>query len=113
VAKYLIDANLPYYFSLWSGDDYKHVSDLGDSWLDSQIWLYAKEHKLCIVTKDADFATRVILEDDPVHVIHIRLGNMTMRAFHQTISNVWTDICLLSDFHRLVRVYEDRIEAIV
>jgi predicted nuclease of predicted toxin-antitoxin system len=113
VAKYLIDANLPYYFSLWKSADYQHVTDLGDSWLDSQIWLYAKEQNLCIVTKDADFATRVILETEPVHVIHIKMGNMTMREFHQKLSGIWSDICLLSEFHRLVSVYEDRIEAVV
>jgi predicted nuclease of predicted toxin-antitoxin system len=113
VAKYLIDANLPYYFSLWRGDNYKHVYDLGDDWLDGQIWTYAKQNDFCIVTKDADFATRVLLEEDPVHIIHIRLGNMTMRVFHQTISKVWAEVCLLSEFHRLVRVYEDRLEAIV
>jgi predicted nuclease of predicted toxin-antitoxin system len=113
VAKYLIDANLPYYFSLWKSDDYKHVNDLGDNWLDSRIWLYAKEQHLSIVTKDADFATRVLLEDDPVHVIHIRLGNLTMREFHQKLSGLWPDVCLLSEFHRLVSVYEDRIEAVI
>jgi hypothetical protein len=36
-----------------------------------------------------------------------------MRVFHQTISKVWDEVCLLSEFHRLVRVYEDRLEAIV
>jgi hypothetical protein len=26
--KYLIDANLPYYFSLWDNDNYEHVIDI-------------------------------------------------------------------------------------
>ena len=30
MAKYLIDANLPYRFSLWQGEDYSHVFDIGD-----------------------------------------------------------------------------------
>ncbi len=30
MAKYLIDANLPYYFSPWSGDDYRHVFEMSD-----------------------------------------------------------------------------------
>ena len=86
---------------------------MGDDWLDSSIWTYAKDNGFSIVTKDADFATRVLLEAEPVHVIHIRFGNMTMRVFHQTISSSWSEVCLLSEFHRLVRVYEDRLEAIV
>jgi hypothetical protein len=31
VAKYLIDANLPYYFSLWRGPTYLHLKDVNDS----------------------------------------------------------------------------------
>jgi hypothetical protein len=28
--KYLIDVNLPRYFSLWSGDEYEHVVNIND-----------------------------------------------------------------------------------
>jgi predicted nuclease of predicted toxin-antitoxin system len=112
VAKYLVDANLPYYFSLWQGPDYLHVFDLSDTWLDSQIWAYAKEHDLTIITKDADFANRVMLDTAPAHVIQIKLGNMKMRDLHQTLSNVWAEVCALSERHRLLRVYPDRIEGI-
>lgn len=49
MARYLIDANLPYRFSLWHGDDYLHVWDLNDEWTDSEIWAYARDHDLRIV----------------------------------------------------------------
>jgi hypothetical protein len=35
-----------------------------------------------------------------------------MRDFHQTLSKVWTDVCLLSEDYKLVRVYLDRIEGV-
>ena len=38
--KYLIDANLPYYFSIWKDGDYIHQVDLGDTWSDERIWEY-------------------------------------------------------------------------
>jgi len=38
MAKYLIDANLPYYFNLWNNPDFIHVKDLNDSWTDEKIW---------------------------------------------------------------------------
>lgn len=109
--KYLIDANLPYRFALWSGPDYLHVYDLGDEWSDSQIWAYAENHRLTIVTKDADFSSRVMLYAPP-RVIHIRLGNLKMRGFHAAISSVWDEACALSERHRLVRVYPDRLEGL-
>jgi hypothetical protein len=37
MAKFLIDANLPYRFSLWQGPDYVHVFDLNDRWADWEI----------------------------------------------------------------------------
>jgi len=40
--KYLIDVNLPRYFSLWSGDEYEHIANINDELKDSEIWLYAK-----------------------------------------------------------------------
>ncbi len=55
MAKYLIDVNLPRYFSLWNSPDYLFVSDINDEWTDEEIWNYATLNELTIVTKDADF----------------------------------------------------------
>lgn len=46
MSRYLIDVNLPYYFSLWEGDEYIHQKDINDEWSDSQIWEYAKNNNL-------------------------------------------------------------------
>jgi predicted nuclease of predicted toxin-antitoxin system len=37
MARFLIDANLPYRFALWRGVDYLHVYDLGDNMPDAAI----------------------------------------------------------------------------
>ncbi|RMI15348.1 MAG: hypothetical protein D6681_04280 [Calditrichaeota bacterium] len=110
--KYLIDANLPYYFSLWRGDDYVHVFDLNDEWTDQEIWEYARQHSLTIVTKDTDFSHMVMLQEPPPRVIHIRLGNMKMREFFKILSRVWEECCEMSQQYKLVRVFPDRIEGI-
>jgi predicted nuclease of predicted toxin-antitoxin system len=54
VKKYLLDVNLPRYFSLWASDEYQHVVDINDELTDSEIWRYAKQQNLIIVSKDAD-----------------------------------------------------------
>jgi len=110
--KYLIDVNLPRYFSLWAGDEYEHVFNINDELKDSQIWLYAKQQYLTIVSKDADFSELVMLNEPPPRVIHIKFGKMKMREFHQTLSKVWAEVCVLSKNYKLVRVYQDRIEGV-
>ncbi len=112
MTKYLIDVNLPRYFSLWAGIDCEHVVNIDDELKDSEIWSYAKENNLTIVTKDADFSELMLLSEPPPRVIHIRYGNMKMREFYQHISGIWIDVCLLSEEYKLVRVYKDRIEGI-
>ena len=110
--RFLIDVNLPYRFSLWSGDDCIHMRDIGETWTDSQIWEYARDGDLVIVSKDADFSDRVMVSTPPPRVVHIRFGNMRMRDFHTLVSTLWPRIVTLSMTNRLVGVYENRIEAI-
>ena len=54
----------------------------------------------------------MLLETPSPRVIHIRFGNLKMRQFYARISAIWADVQELSDKHRLVNVFEDRIEAI-
>lgn len=112
MARYLIDVNLPYYFSLWRGPDYVHVRDIDDGWSDAQVWNYAREENLTIVSKDTDFSDRALLVPPPPRVIHIRIGNRRMRAFHRILSDLWPAACELSVKYRLVQVFEDRLEGI-
>ena len=110
--KYIIDANLPYYFSLWNSEEYIHVIDINPQMKDSEIWEFARENNLTIITKDADFTNLALLEKSPPKVIHIKLGNMTMKEFHRAIDNIWDEVLEVSSSYKLVRVYEKEIEGI-
>jgi predicted nuclease of predicted toxin-antitoxin system len=110
--QFLIDANLPYYFSQWNNTDYIHQKDIDDEWEDEQIWLYAKENNLIIITKDSDFSNRILLKEPPPKVIHIRFGNMKMKEFFNAITTIWPQVIEISNSHKLVNVFKDRIEGI-
>ena len=112
MAVYLIDVNLPYYFSLWNNPDYIHQKDINDEWTDEQIWSYAEQNNLTIITKDSDFSNKIMLREPPPKVIHIRFGNMKMKKFHETLSNLWQDTITLNNEYKLVNVFIDRIEAL-
>ncbi|KOR29745.1 hypothetical protein TI05_14800 [Achromatium sp. WMS3] len=102
--KYLIDVNLPRYFSLWSGEKYEHIININDEMDNIEIWHYAKENNLTIVSKDADFSELILLHKPPPKVIHIKFGNMKIREMHQTLSKIWNDICSLNKEYKLVNV---------
>lgn len=110
--KYIVDTNLPYYFSLWRTNDYVFQRDFDPSAPDSDVWQYAKENSLTIITKDRDYSDRILLTDPPPRIIHLKIGNLRMRAFHQFISVQWDKICELSDSYKLIYVFLDRIECI-
>ncbi|MGB2923775.1 MAG: DUF5615 family PIN-like protein [Limnothrix sp.] len=67
---------------------------------------------LVIVTKDADFSERLMVDSSPAKVVHLRFGNMRRKEFHQFLARVWSDIEDLITEHQLINVFIDRIEAI-
>lgn len=110
--KFLIDVNLPRKFKVWHSENFLHQSDLEPSASDADIWEYAKKHDLTIVTKDSDFSGRVLLFGAPPRVIHLRIGNMPMKVFHDFITSHWAEMMNLSEDHSLVAVYPDHMECI-
>lgn len=100
--RFLIDVNLPYFFSLWDNPDYIHQKDIDDEYTDEQIWEYAKERELTIITKDSDFSNKIVLRKPPPKVIHIRFGNMKIRDFHGSIHKVWDDVLTLNSTKNLL-----------
>ena len=112
MAPYLIDANLPRHLAAWNGQVCVFVADIDPSLPDADIWAYAAAHGLVIVSKDADFADRVILSSTGPSVIHLRIGNMKFRDLDAFLARIWPDICDFSEQHRLIQVFADRIEAV-
>ena len=110
--RFLIDANLPFRFSLWHGEEYLHVYDLGDDLPDADVWEHARRNDLVIVTKDADFSHWAMLSDPPPRVVRFRVGNMRLRDFHAFANQVWPKVRALSASHKLVIIFRDRIETI-
>jgi predicted nuclease of predicted toxin-antitoxin system len=85
MVKYLIDVNLPYYFSLWNSEPFIHQKDINDQSSGEEIWQYAENNNLTIITKDVNFSNKILLHEPPPKVIHIRFGNMKMNEFYATM----------------------------
>ena len=52
------------------------------------LWYYARRHEMVIVSKDADFSDRIIMQTPPPRVVHLRFGNLRRKAFHARIARV-------------------------
>lgn len=77
----LFDQNLSPHLVIALGDLYPgstHVRDMGlQAADDGVVWSYAVQHRLVIVSKDADFHQRSFLEGPPPKVMWIQRGNCT------------------------------------
>ncbi len=78
--KLLLDENLSLHLidllsDLYLGSAHVHQLGLGAA-DDGEIWTYAKAHGFVIVTKDADFAERSVLETGPPKVLWLRIWEL-------------------------------------
>lgn len=112
MVRFIIDANLPYYFSLWKGEDFIHINSINKTFSDNEIWDYAQKNNLTILTKDSDFAFRVMASIPPPKVIHFKIHNMRIKKLFEFINKHWIEILTISENHKLTNVYLNRIEGI-
>lgn len=109
---FLIDANLPLKVACWTGPRFLHVHELGARWSDAEIWSYARQHHLTIVSKDKDFLLLQIKEGSPSQLVHIKFGNLKFTQFIERIEVVWPSVESMLEHHSVINIYSDKIEAI-
>lgn len=109
---FLFDENLPDRLTFDPGLPLVSSTILGASPSDTQIWEHVRREELVIVTKDADFSGRIILQSPPPWVVHLRFGNLRRRDFHALLGRVWPQVEALLKAHKLVNVHADRVEGV-
>ncbi len=109
---FLFDENLPSKLTVQPFLPVVSSSSLGASPTDTQIWQHAKREELVVVTKDFDFSDRIILQNPPHWVVHIRFGNLRRREFHALLSRASPQVEVLLKTHKLINVFSDRVEGI-
>ncbi len=109
---FLFDENLPINLDLESPFSIIHASHLGESLSDTQIWEYAKQNDLVIVTKDTDFSYRILEISPPPRVIHLRIGNLKRKEFNTLLCQIWRQLENLCSCHKLINVYINQIDTL-
>jgi predicted nuclease of predicted toxin-antitoxin system len=110
---YVLDENVPGQLMFQpSLPIFSSCNAVGRSATDSELWGYARERELVIITKDADFSARILMSVPPPWIVHLRFGNLPRKAFHRLLSSMWPHIEALLPQHKMIAVYIDRIEAV-
>lgn len=109
---YLLDENLPRRLTFTPSLPVLHATDISPSSTDTLLWEHARQHRLVIVSKDADFSNRIMLSAPPPWVVRLTFGNLRLREYHATLARVWPQVEALLPAHKLLIVHADRIEAI-
>jgi predicted nuclease of predicted toxin-antitoxin system len=107
---FIIDAQLPPALARWleeAGHQARHVEDIGlrDA-EDTPIWRYAQEHQAVILTKDEDFALRLLQSQSGPVIVWLRIGNCSKRALLAWFTPLLPAI--LEEVHRGHRLIEVR-----
>jgi predicted nuclease of predicted toxin-antitoxin system len=112
VKGFLLDENVPYRLRFPLPLPVTHSTDLGDSISDTEVWNFAKQNEMVIITKDADFSDRIAAAQPPPWVVHLRVGNMRRNDFHAFLEKHWPRIFKFLPSSKLINVYLDRIETL-
>ena len=110
--KYVIDENLPDYLKAWSSEEFLHVTKIIKSVSDKEIWKYALENDLIILTKGSDFQERILYRDPPPKVILFKIGNTSTEYLEEFLSLHWKEIEEQINLVKLVVVFRDKIEGL-
>lgn len=109
---FLFDENIPTPLRFIPSLPVVHATLLGRSPSDRVLWTFATQNDLAIVSKDTDFADRIMHSVPPPWVIHLRFGNLRRAAFDALLATAWPRVESLLPAHKLIRVFADRIESI-
>lgn len=111
--RFLIDVNLPKFFSFFNEANSIFVSDLNLTMSDTDIWNYALAQNLVILTKDTDFYNRCLLSETSPKIVHFQIGNYSLKQLHAFFTQNWVKIVTELPNARLIIAKENEIEVVL
>lgn len=109
---FLVDVNLPKYFSFFNTHNFVFVSDINLQMNDTEIWNYALKNDLVILTKDTDFYNRFLVSINAPKIIYFQLGNCSLKQLHLYFNDNWNKIQTEIENSKLIIAKEKHIECI-
>jgi predicted nuclease of predicted toxin-antitoxin system len=110
---FLVDVNLPKWFSFFNDKKFTHVVDINPYMRDGEIWEYALKYNKVILTKDTDFYNMSISSLVKPKIIYFQLGNMTIAELHQYFELNWKILLKHLPNASLIIAWRDNIKVII
>lgn len=92
MSRYLLDENLPATLVSLVGGDCRHAAQIAVQPTDEALWQAARKEAWTILTKDADFFQRILLEGPPPKVVWFRTGNLRRMELEQLVARIWPSV---------------------
>lgn len=109
---FLVDVNLPKYFTFFNNDNFTFVSDLNLSMSDLDIWDMALENNMVILTKDTDFYNKCILVATAPKIVHFRFGNYSIKQLYGYFHTNWESIVQQLHQAKMIVAFDTHLEII-
>lgn len=110
--KYLVDVNLPKFFSFFNDNSFVFVSVIYLQMTDTEIWNYALKNDFIILTKDTDFYPRFLVSSICPKIVYFQLGNCFLKQLHRYFAIHWDKIESEIIYSKLIFVKNNNIEII-
>ena len=110
--KFLVDVNLPKYFSFFNDESFIFVQDINLKIKDSEIWEYVLINELIILKKDTDFLDKFFISESSPKIIMFNVGNLSLKNLYLYFEKNWTEIALNINTFKLIIAKNNTIECV-
>lgn len=76
---------------------------------DKDIWQYATDKNLVIVTKDNDFCDKFLITEKSPKIVHFQIGNATLKELENYFEANWFTIIARSVEHDFIIAHKDEV----
>ncbi len=106
---FLVDVNLPKYFRFFNHPNFAFVADMDLRMEDKDIWQYATDKNLVILTKDNDFYDKFLLTEKSPKIVHFQIGNATLKELGNYFEANWFTIIARLVEHDFIIAHKDEV----
>jgi predicted nuclease of predicted toxin-antitoxin system len=108
--RFLVDANLPRNLKWFNAPDFTFAADWGDGFPDREIWEYALNNDLIIITRDSDYFYWLMQAEKSPKVIYFKLQQQGRKQLEEYFELNWKQICELIGTCRMIVATTDSLD---